>query len=84
MSESDAEFVERLSIDRNGPIYEAEMTRLLALAERGAAMQPMIDAANALIDFHNGPQETRRPDIHHMLLVKLCRTLPPPPQKEGE
>ena len=35
-SETDAEFVERLSSDRNGPIYEAEMSRLFALARRGA------------------------------------------------
>ncbi len=39
MSETDAEFVERLAADRNGPIYEAEMSRLFALAGRGAAMQ---------------------------------------------
>lgn len=38
-TETDAEFVERLASDHNGPIYEAEMARLFALARRGAAMQ---------------------------------------------
>ena len=38
-SESDEQFVERLAADRNGPIYEADFTRLFDLARRGAAAE---------------------------------------------
>ena len=81
----DAEFLDYIrSFVDESRLSRAAVDRLFDLARRGAAMQKLTDAANALIAFHNAPQEMRRPDVHHMLLVKLCRALPPPPAGETE
>lgn len=37
----------------------------------------LVAAANALIDFHNGPVEAKRPDIFQRLMQRLADVTPP-------
>ncbi len=42
----------------------------------------LVTAANAIIDFYNGPAEAKRPDIFQRLMQRLANALPPAPGKE--
>ena len=42
----------------------------------------LIMAANAIIDFYNGPVEAKRPDIFQRLMQRLANAIPPAPGKE--
>ena len=77
-TESDEAFVERAK-DAYGSLTWRERDRLFALARRGAAVQKLVAAASALVDFHNGPLETKRPDVFQLLMQRLASALPPPP-----
>jgi hypothetical protein len=51
-------------------------------APSGWRPDELIMAANAIIDFYNGPVEAKRPDIFQRLMQRLANALPPAPGKE--
>lgn len=63
-------------------IVTAQMDRAEAATARAAALEAanaaMTKASSALIDFHNGPVEEKRPDIHQRLLQRLANALRDP------
>lgn len=42
----------------------------------------LVTAANALIDFYNGPVQNKRPDVFQRLMQRLADAFPPQPGKE--
>jgi len=50
----------------------AELTRLRARVE---AADKLAEAGSAMIDFHNGPAEAKRPDIWQRLLQRFAAAL---------
>ena len=85
--ESAIEFVERMVREwaNHGDVHESDWPQLIALARRGAAMQKLVEAGEALVSFHYGPTEAKRPDIFQMLMWRLENALPPvPPPPSGE
>lgn len=86
MAETELEFVNSVAQRwaDHGDIYEGDWSRLIAIARRGAAVvqwRPIEEAAQALIDFHNGPLDAKRPDVFRLLMQRLANALPPPPEK---
>ena len=74
MTETDTEFILRTR-DCYGSLTGRERDRLFDIASRAAAMQKLVGAVNTLIDFHNGPAETKRPDVFILLMQNLANAL---------
>lgn len=50
-------------------------------APSGWRPDDLITAANAIIDFYNGPAQAKRPDIFQRLMQRLANAVPPAPGK---
>ena len=51
-------------------------------APSGWRPDALVTAANALIDFYNGPVQAKRPDVFQRLMQRLADATPPAPGKE--
>ena len=49
-------------------------------APSGWRPDALVTAANAIIDFYNGPAQAKRPDIFQRLMQRLANALPPAPR----
>lgn len=69
------DIVERLRLlvpsDSSGAAFDA-VNELTALRAENGRLRA---AATALIDFHNGPREAKRPDVFRLLMVRLNAAL---------
>lgn len=68
-------------------VWEADDLARAALAAQPAPSpwraDALVTAANALIDFYNGPVQNKRPDVFQRLMQRLADAFPPAPGKEG-
>lgn len=59
----------------NFGIYKSEGIPPIAPSEIAVAkarIQELVTAIDALVDFHNGPLEAKRPDVFHRLLSRAA------------
>ena len=70
---------DKLWLDEASDISPDEFDAVMRIPQRERKLEAENErlraAANALIDFNNGPREAKRLDIHQRLLVRLARAM---------